>query len=260
MSVKIKKQQTLFGTKEWADCNENIIHGCSNNCLYCYAKEMAIRFKRATSDSWQNEMLNQKALTKKFVSSQKTVMFPSTHDITPGFLNESLFFIAKLLDAYEKVLIVTKPRLECIQAICEKFTDSKDKILFRFTIGSSSSETLKFWEPDAPSFEERLECLKFVHERGFATSVSCEPMLDGNISDVIDQVSPYVTESIWIGKMNKPKARLKINVKLTSEVEKALAELLEAQTDEKIIALCEKYKNTNFIKWKESITKIINKV
>ena len=60
--------------------------------------------------------------------------------------------------------------------------------------------------------------------------------------------------------MNKPKARLKINVKLTSEVEKALAELLEAQTDEKIIALCEKYKNTNFIKWKESVTKIINKV
>lgn len=258
--MKQQNVKVLFGTKEWADCNENIIHGCSNNCLYCYAKEIAIRFGRSTPDSWKNERLNQEALNKKFRSSKKTVMFPSTHDITPEFLDESLFFIAKIVNAYDKVLIVSKPRLECIEKICDEFQNSKSKILFRFTIGSSNSETLKFWEPGASLFRERLESLKYAHDHGFATSVSCEPMLDGNIDDVINQVLPYVTDSIWIGTMNKAQARLKINGAWNDEVRQKLEELKATWTDEKIKNLCERYENTPTIKWKESISKIINEI
>jgi DNA repair photolyase len=98
-----------------------------------------------------------------------------------------------------------------VKAICQEFAWYKDKILFRFTIGSSDSNTLKFWEPNAPDFAERLESLKYAFSEGYQTSVSCEPMLDDNIGDVIDQVSPFVTDSIWIGKMNQPSTRLSLN-------------------------------------------------
>lgn len=41
-----KIQKITLGTKEWADSNVNCYLGCSNNCRYCYAKKMAIRFNR----------------------------------------------------------------------------------------------------------------------------------------------------------------------------------------------------------------------
>ena len=41
----MNKPNILFGTKEWAPYNFNFMNGCSNDCSYCYAKEMAVRFK-----------------------------------------------------------------------------------------------------------------------------------------------------------------------------------------------------------------------
>jgi DNA repair photolyase len=35
-----------FGTKEWAEKNENLISGCSHDCKYCYAKSTAIQYKK----------------------------------------------------------------------------------------------------------------------------------------------------------------------------------------------------------------------
>ena len=98
--------------------------------------------------------------------------------------------------------MVSKPHLECIQKICETFTDYKDKILFRFTIGSADSQVLKFWEPNASSFEERLECLALAYRMGYQTSASAEPLLDKNVDDLISKLSPYITDTIWIGKPN----------------------------------------------------------
>ena len=40
-----KTHKITLGTKEWADSNVNCYFGCSNNCKYCYAKKMAIRFQ-----------------------------------------------------------------------------------------------------------------------------------------------------------------------------------------------------------------------
>jgi len=34
------KEEILFGTKEWAPYNFNFMSGCSNDCTYCYAKEI----------------------------------------------------------------------------------------------------------------------------------------------------------------------------------------------------------------------------
>jgi DNA repair photolyase len=56
----MKNNNLKAGTKEWADGNYNVTVGCSNNCRYCYAKSMAVRFKRVAESEWQNEKSNGK--------------------------------------------------------------------------------------------------------------------------------------------------------------------------------------------------------
>ena len=174
----MKENKHVFGTYEWAVTNANFINGCSNNCKYCYSREMAIRFKRKNTDNWHIEEINPSQYNKKFKKVDGFIMCPSSHDITPVHLSQSLLFLQKIIDSGNNILIVTKPHFEVIEAICDRFKNNKKNILFRFTIGSINSSVLKFWEPDAPDYEERKKCLVYAFEKGFETSVSCEPMLD----------------------------------------------------------------------------------
>ncbi len=253
----MKEEKLKFGTEEWCSKTTNYISGCSNDCKYCYAKQIAIRFGRKTPATWVNEEINHKVLNKKFGRVSGKVMFPSTHDITPTNLNYSIQFLKNILSAGNEVLIVTKPHLEVVEKLCEEFVDYKDKILFRFTIGSMDNNTLKFWEPGATTYEERKKSVIHAFEKGYQTSLSCEPMLDDNVESVVNELQDYITETIWIGKMNFLKGRLAINGHVES-MQKA-NELIEMQSDEKIIALVERLKDNPKIRFKESIKKVLNK-
>jgi len=247
----------MYGTKEWAKDSLNFITGCSHDCRYCYSKAYALKYGRATPESWKNEIVREYRLKKKCKKYDGRVMFPSSHDISPEHLNGSVRFLRNILEAGNEVLVVSKPHLECIERICDEFGVYKDKILFRFTIGSSSSAVLKFWEPEAPSFEERLECLRLAYDNGYKTSVSCEPMLDGNIDDVVRCVMPYVTDAVWIGKANYLLERVELNGHYDEEMLLRIRELHEWQTDDNIKRLYQRYKDNEQIKWKESIKKIV---
>ncbi len=246
------------GTKEWSIASANFISGCKNDCKYCYSKATAIYNKRKTQDNWKEEIVKQNKLTKGWrLRKSGRIMFPSSHDITPQHLPESIQFLKNILQPGNEVLIVTKPHLECIEAICNEFKEYKDKILFRFTIGSSMNSILKFWEPGAPSYEERVEALKCACRAGFETSVSCEPTLDNWIIEVVDTVRPYVTHSIWLGKMNQMKERLLLNNELTEELRTYANELDCWQSDWAIKKLYDRYKNDPLIRWKGEIKKIL---
>ena len=138
-------------------------------------------------------------------------MFPTSHDITPQFLEECVTVLRKLLAAGNEVLIVTKPHLECIERLCRELAAYKEKIVFRFTIGAMDDELLRFWEPGAPAFAERLAALKHAHEQGFRTSVSAEPMLDvPHAVELYETLVPFVTDTIWFGKMNDVRKRVEV--------------------------------------------------
>jgi DNA repair photolyase len=253
------KQKRLFGTKEWAEVNYNFINGCIHDCKYCYSKEMAIRFDRKRPGTWKNEELRLKDLTKTISIKDKLVMFPSSHDITPKYLMESISIIEKLLSSGNRVLIVTKPHLKCVTKICKSFENEKNNILFRFTIGSSNSKTLKFWEPGAPSFEARFRSLKFAYESGFKTSVSCEPMLDFNIEKLVNKILPYITETIWVGNINFLLKRLKTNGIDDPETIHKANELVQWQSNkDNILKIYNQYKTNKKIKWKDSIQRILD--
>ena len=257
MEVNCKAIKPLFGTKEWAPYNENCVLGCSHDCRYCYAKATAIRFKRTTPQNWKNEVLRPNILQKVFQKGNGRIMFPSSHDITPAHLSECLTFLKNILEPGNEVLIVTKPHLNCIKAICGELGGFRDKILFRFTIGSSDSNTLKFWEPNPPDFAERLESLKFAFLEGYQTSVSCEPMLDNNVGDVINQVSPFVTDTIWVGIANDLLSRLTLNGETALSTKAVARQLMQTQSNTFIWGLYTQYKDNPQIRWKDSIKRII---
>lgn len=256
-NMEKKKLKAVFGTTEWAVCNANFLNGCSNDCKYCYSKEMAIRFKRKTPFNWKEEQLNEDALNRKFTHKDGYIMFPSTHDITPLHLSQAIIFLKSLLYNDNDVLIVTKPNFECIKTICDSFTSYKDHILFRFTVGSADSTVLKFWEPNAPSYEERRKSIIYAYDHGYKTSLSCEPMLDNNIDAVINDLQDFVTDSIWLGKMNFVLRRLKANGNDDSKTLNAANLILRWQSDNNIVRLYNRYKDNYKIKWKESIKKVV---
>jgi DNA repair photolyase len=226
--------------------------------LLCLGKQLKVHRKMPIDR--KQETLRPGALDKTFRKRPGTIMFPTVHDVPPGYLNECMVFLEHMLLAGNKVLVVSKPRLECIKAICDRFKSFKKHIHFRFTIGSTDSETLKFWEPHAPDFQERMASLQYAFRQGYKTSVSCEPMLDGNMADLIRQTSPFITDAIWLGKMNRLSSRLEINGEDDPITIAKAEELIRLQSNGFIWGLYLRYKNNPKVKWKDSIKKVVGLV
>ena len=167
--------------QDWTDSknNINICTGCMNDCVYCYMKSMNAKIpsKKQPAD-WHNWELRPDDVEANRRLMDGLVGFPTSHDIFPEILDPYLIVLGKLLRAGNEVLIVSKPRLDCIKEICASSRFFKDRIIFRFTIGSMNDQLLGTWEPNAPGYEERKACLQYAFEQGYRTSVSVEPMLD----------------------------------------------------------------------------------
>lgn len=245
------------GTREWAEVTKNIQLGCENGCLYCFAKATAIRFKRMGSYNWDHRP--QARPFPRVTKFSGRVMFPSAHDITPLNVDRCEEFLRQLLDAGNQVIIVTKPRMACLTRLLKTLRPWRDQVLWRMTIGSFYESRLSFWEPGAPSFRERMDCLRAAHRLGWQTSVSMEPMLDLDPDKVISRVRAYVTESIWLGLMRNVRQRLALNCPCNVAAGIGAGKLVEAWTDERVRGLVNVYKNDPLIKWKDSIKTVIFK-
>lgn len=195
------------GTREWADSNVNCVTGCAHDCVYCYARKMAIRFKHATPETWKNMVVRRHDVNKQYGKRQGRIMFPTSHDLVPSdpSFYSCMQVLTKLLAAGNDVLITTKPCMETVSFIRSSFKDVREQIQFRFTITSMDDSVLARWEPNAPRFKERLHAMQMATYYKFATSVSIEPVLDSSIEAVralVNKLLPWCTGSIWIGVMN----------------------------------------------------------
>lgn len=246
------------GTRQWSNKSVNFQTGCEHNCLVCYAKDMSIKYKQTTKDNWEKPIIRLNDVKKKISKwNESLVMFPSSHDITPNNIDEAMIVLKKILEADNEVLIVSKPHYDCIKRICDEFSEYKNRILFRFTIGSYDNDVLKFWEPNAPSLVERIKSLKYAFDDGYETSVSCEPMMDDRVDKVIDAVKSYVSETIWIGKVNQMWSRLTRNTDMNDKLVERATQLEQWQSDDNILLLYEKYINDPVIMWKTAFKKLL---
>jgi len=207
------------GTKQWAYKNLNIYYGCSNNCSYCYARRMAKRFDRIEKDEdWKCMVPNEKNIQKNYQKLKNPTdlydyMFPTSHDISPESVDNYCIVLKKLLKAGNTVLITTKANFDCIDKVYDKVLRKEDhdpneylkQVQFRITIGSIFNGTLKKYEPNAPTFMNRLATLSMLTGLGFKTSVSIEPFLDKDPLPLIDLLSEHVNKemgTIWLGIMS----------------------------------------------------------
>ena len=189
-------------------------------------------------------------------------MFPSTHDITPLNLSEYICVLNKLLDAGNRVLIVSKPRWSCIPLICETLKANhpdkyKSKVTFRFTIGSTDSIILKFWEPNAPDFKERLGCLQYAYAAGFNTSVSCEPYLDQFPNYVYEATESLVSDKIWVGMLRSFDNRVNVDGMTHPQMKRFYYPLKTLQSPTIVKAMYNAMKDLPKITWKDSIRKVV---
>jgi len=245
------------GTQEWAASNVNIQDGCEHDCRYCYAKTMAIRFKRATALSWKEPRLRQHDLDRGFTRRSGRIMFPTAHDITERNIDECLMVLSRMLAVGNDLLIVSKPRLTCVKRLCDELAPYREQIVFRFSIGSTQEAVLAYWEPGAASFKTRRACLQYAYARDFETSVSGEPMLDGDPDALIAAVRPYVTDSIWLGKINRLRQILPFNCPRDPEAARNGETLVALQSDEAIRALYDRHCHDPKVKWKDSIKAVV---
>ena len=87
------------------------------------------------------------------------IMSPTTDDLTPNTLDACLCVLDHMLAPGNSVLIISKPRTECIRAVCDRLSehnrDGSNLIMFRFTIGTMDDAILRYWDRNAP-------CLRIV--------------------------------------------------------------------------------------------------
>lgn len=249
------KSNHIYGTKEWAAHTVNCCTGCSHDCRYCYAREMAVRFGRVTPDEWSHERVRQKDVQKTYKRMKGTVMFPSAHDITPTNFSACFTVIENLLRAGNRVLVVSKPHFDSIRDLCDGLPIFRDQILFRFTITASDDGILYLWEPNAPTYIERKKSLEYPYSSGFETSISIEPMLDSDhVHYLVTDLSPFVSNSIWIGKMNGIKRRVRINSRAT---EAELSRVETGQRDQRVESTYKALRYHPLVKRKDSIKKVV---
>lgn len=249
--------RTGRGTNEWAEVTENICRGCANNCLYCYAAHNAARFKLRARGEWSVEELTQRAEMASYPARAGVIMFPSSHDISPYNVEAYIRVALLMLEKGNRLLIVSKPRLECVRRLIAAFEPYREQILFRFSITSTCEEISRIWEPGAPDPDERIRCLAMAACAGYRTSVSIEPMLGGVYGTiaVVGAVRRWVNETIWIGKMNKP--RLRVDLRGGQNAER-VARIEHLQEDGEIFRLYLKYKDDPMVRWKDSIKDVLS--
>ncbi|NOR24578.1 MAG: hypothetical protein GQ542_09325 [Desulforhopalus sp.] len=256
MSDRDNGKKPISGTREWAVAEINCSMDCPHGCRYCYAcYDLVERKGILTPEQWTSCRVLPAEVTKKRPLYPGQVMFPSAHDIVPENLEACLSVLRNLIDAGNKVLVVSKPHLDCIERLCSDFSDVRERLLLRFTITARDNRLLELWEPHAPGYVERKDCLEYAFKNGFATSVSVEPMLDTtDVAAMVDELLPFISHSIWLGKMNRIERRVACE---SEEMRKEVNRIVKGQSDERLHQLYHELRTIPQVRWKESVKKVV---
>ena len=95
---------------------------------------------------------------------------------------------------------------------------------------------------------------------GFRTSVSAEPLLGGvdTFNDLYLRVKRYVTDTVWVGVMNMPRQRIRMNTAGTFD-ESLIDWIIKRQSPEEMYRLYQKYRDDEMVSFKDSIINMIRK-
>lgn len=209
----IKRKTLLYKSGvEYGDFCINHVEGCSHGCLYpCYAMMLKKRIGVISGyDDWRKPKIVENAIEllekeiPRYKSKIKSVHlcfstdpFMYGHDEV-GKL--SVEIVRRLNNNNITCTLLTKGiyPIELLQKLSRQNE-------YGITLVSLDEDFRQRYEPYAAVFEERIEALRSLHERGFKTWVSMEPYPTPNIvsqylEEILDRVS--FADKIVFGRLN----------------------------------------------------------
>jgi len=211
----IQRKSMIYKTAvEYGDYTINHVQGCAHGCKYpCYAFLMAKRFGKVKSyEEWLEPCLVDNALEliekeiPKFKSKITSLHLCFTTDPFMYEYDEickmSIDILGMLNANGIKCSALTK-------GILPKELDklSRDNE-YGITLVSLSEDYRKEYEPNSAQYIDRINSLKYLHEKGFKTWVSIEPyptpnIIEQNLKGILESVS--FVDKIIFGRTNYSK-------------------------------------------------------
>ena len=170
----------------------NFYTRCSNDCEYCYCKRGVMshvwstepRLKKCFKDKGEAITIFDKEIVQNQAELQKTgilfsfttdPMLPETRDLTISAL-----YVALTHDVPVQILTKRADWLsEIVTMVIESYIveERKNMVAFGFTLTGFDEK-----EPGASTNQERVEAMRELHEYGFKTFASIEPVITPAIS------------------------------------------------------------------------------
>ena len=190
------------------ECSGNT---CSHNCCYCFSnirrscrysniKQTLTQLKNfQSSNTYKNTLIREKY---SICLSNRTDPFSKTNYI------ETLSMLEYLKNLENGIFFQTKGGY----GIDEAFDILKDKknILFYVTITSKNNDILKVIEPNAPSYEEKIELIKKAKNNGYNVIVAFNPVVknwlpEKDFYDIVSDVNKigvknFIFQKLYLSK------------------------------------------------------------
>lgn len=190
------------------ECSGNT---CSHNCCYCFSnirrscrysniKQTLTQLKNfQSSNTYKNTLIKEKY---SICLSNRTDPFSKTNYI------ETLSMLEYLKNLENGIFFQTKGGY----GIDEAFDILKDKknILFYVTITSKNNDILKVIEPNAPSYEEKIELIKKAKNNGYNVIVAFNPVVknwlpEKDFYDIVSDVNKigvknFIFQKLYLSK------------------------------------------------------------
>jgi len=199
---------------EYADFCLNHAEGCSHGCKYpCYAYMMKRRCGVIkTYSEWCKPKLVSNALElldKEIPKYRDVIKYVHMCFSTDPFMYNqeqvcdlSLKIIDKLNSNEVRCTVLTKGIFPKEIARINGFSKNNE---YGITLISLDEEFRQSYEPNAAPFRNRIQSLKYLHEKGYKTWVSMEPyptpnFIEQDLREVLDAVS--FVDRIIFGRLN----------------------------------------------------------
>ena len=209
---KIERKSLVYKTGvEYGDYTINIAEGCSHGCKYpCYAMMMAKRFGKAkTYEDWCEPKIVSNAIElldkelPKMKDGIKSIQLCFTTDPFmynyPEMSELSLKCIAKINSFGIPCTALTKGLLP------KELENLSKENEYGITLISLNEEFRKEMEPGSAPYRERIDALKYLHDKGCKTWVSIEPyptpnFIEQDLNEILNELS--FVDKIIFGRLN----------------------------------------------------------
>jgi len=208
----IIRKSLLYKTGvEYGDYTLNHVQGCSHGCLYpCYAYMMAKRFGRVKNiHEWMRPKLVSNSV--ELLKNELPRLKDKIKSVHLCFTTDPFMYgYTEVCDkSIELIRIINSYNIPCTaltKGVLPNELATTSKInSYGITLISLDENYRREYEPYSAPYIERINSLKYLHDKGYKTWVSIEPyptpnIIEQDISDILNQIS--FVDKIIFGRLN----------------------------------------------------------